>query len=161
MRLSIIVIKPGSGVDPAKGLNPGQPIKPGLFKGKVRLKIRNGEGRQWSGIHVAVMLSLVLWKEKAQLISSPHKFYLSSLTSSQATKLSLFFFYHLFCAGMNTTCWSPEAQSLLLLPLSLLKLWVWFAPPTRRPRPANEEETGERRASFASSNWSRQKEKKK
>jgi len=46
MRLSIIVIKPGSGVDPAKGLNPGQPIKPGLFKGKVRLKIRNGEGRQ-------------------------------------------------------------------------------------------------------------------
>jgi len=51
-----IVIKPGSGVDPAKepGLgfygstrvNPGQSIKPGLFKGKVRLKIRNGEGRQ-------------------------------------------------------------------------------------------------------------------
>jgi len=106
------------------------------------------------------MLSLVLWKEKAQLISSPHKFYLSSLTSSQATKLSLFFFYHLFCAGMNTTCWSPEAQSLLLLPLSLLKLWVWFAPPTRRPRPANEEETGERRASFASSNWSRKRKKK-
>ena len=51
-----IVIKPGSGIDPAKGsgpgfygstrVNPGQPIKPGLFKGKVRLKIRNGEGRQ-------------------------------------------------------------------------------------------------------------------
>jgi hypothetical protein len=51
-----IVIKPGSGVDPDKEpglgfygstrINPGQSIKPGLFKGKVRLKIRNGEGRQ-------------------------------------------------------------------------------------------------------------------
>jgi len=136
-----IVIKPGLGVNPVKRpspefygstrVNPGPPIKPGLFKGKVRLKIRNGEGRQWSGIHVAVMLSLVLWREKAQLISlpSPHKFYLPSLTSSQATKLSFFFLNHLFCAGMNTTCWSPEAQSLLMLPLSLLKLWVWSAPP--------------------------------
>jgi hypothetical protein len=41
---------------------------------------------------------------------------------------------------------SPETVSLV-------------RPPTRRPRPANEEETGERRASFASSNQSRQKEK--
>jgi len=89
----------------------------------------------------------------SQILSIPSDF----ITGNQVVS---FFFYHLFCAGMNTTCWSPEAQSLLLLPLSLLKLWVWFAPPTRRPRPANEEETGERRASFASSNWSRQKEKK-
>ena len=57
----------------------------------------------------------------------------------------LFSFYHLFCAGMNTTCWSPEAQSLLLLPLSLLKLWVWSAPPlddqdllTKRKRVSEE-----------------------
>ena len=35
-----IVIKPGSGIDPAKG--PG----PGLFKSQIRLKIRKGKERQ-------------------------------------------------------------------------------------------------------------------
>jgi hypothetical protein len=46
---STIVIKPSSGLTLPKNRVPsfmGQPIKPGLFKGKVRLKIKNREGRQ-------------------------------------------------------------------------------------------------------------------
>ncbi|KAJ6879599.1 hypothetical protein NC652_033025 [Populus alba x Populus x berolinensis] len=91
-----------------------------------------------------------------RLISSPspHKFYLPSLTSSQATKLSLLFEPSVLCrdeqdlleAQKHSPCSSPETVSLV-------------RPPTRRPRPANEEETGERRALFASSNRSLQKEK--
>jgi hypothetical protein len=50
-----IVIKPDPGIDPVKELgpgfygktwvNPGKPIKPGLFRGQIGLKIRNEKGR--------------------------------------------------------------------------------------------------------------------
>jgi hypothetical protein len=151
-----IVIKPGLGVNPVKRpspefygstRDPGPPIKPGLFKGKVRLKIRNGEGRQWSGIHVAVMLSLVLWREKAQLISlpSPHKFYLPSLTSSQATKLSFFFEPSVLCRDEHDLLKPKSTVLAHVASLSLLKLWVWSTPPlddqdllTKRKRVSEE-----------------------
>lgn len=140
-------------------VNPGQPIKPGLFKGNVRLKIRNGEGRQWSGIHVAVMVSLVFMQRKG---SSHHHLltnfiYLLWLHHRQPTCLS--FFNHLFCAGMNKICWKPRSRVLAHVASLSPETVSLVHPPTRRPRPANEEETGERRASFASSNRSLQKEK--
>jgi cobalamin synthase len=51
--------------------------------------------------------------EKGHLISSPspHKVYLPSLASSQATSC-LSFLNHLFCAGMNTICWKPRSTVL-------------------------------------------------
>lgn len=56
--------------------------------------------------------------ELGYLISSPspHKVYLPSLASSQATSC-LFFLNHLFCAGMNTICW--ELRSTVLAPWCL------------------------------------------
>ncbi|KAJ6935271.1 hypothetical protein NC652_010321 [Populus alba x Populus x berolinensis] len=60
---------------------------------------------------------------------------------------------------MNKICWKPRSRVLAHVASLSPETVSLVHPPTRRPRPANEEETGERRASFASSNRSLQKEK--
>jgi len=69
-------------------------------------------------MNVAVMLLVVLCRERAHLItiSSQSLFTLSDfITSNQVVS---FFLNHQFCAGMNTTCWKP--RSTVLAPVASL-----------------------------------------
>ena len=99
-------------------VNPGQPIKTGLFKGQVRLKIRNGkwEAVKWDECGSHVVGCFVQRKGSSHHHLLTKFIYPLWLHHKQPSCLS--FLNHQFCAGMNTTCWKP--RSTVLAPVASL-----------------------------------------